>query len=940
MINNARAPDVYTRPGQNEIFDIKADKTDTYTKTVTDTLLDVKADKTELIDSYSKTEDDALLILKENVADIVDSYSKTENGALLLLKSDKLDTYSKTETDTLLDAKANVADIVESYFKPEDDALLLVKADKSDTYTKTETYAFLPLKADKTELIDSYSKTEDDALLLLKANVADLTNYVDLVSAQTIIGQKQFGVISVSNISKLSKNDASILLAGGEDMLVSSLVTQPKLQEVRDIATGKSNAYVFSTQPELNDWLAVQDNLAKLVIGDNLFIVDKEVTDYWWDGTDLKVLETELPDMSNVISNLRTATGGGNAITDISINGNILTPAKNKNFVDTDYDQSISGQKTLNTTIHSIGIMFQTYDNSSVVCAGGGVRQIADIQSALYTISEDDTLLLLKADKSTTYTKTENDVLQLLKADKTQLIDSYTRGETNNLLNNKEDTGVSYTKGEDDALQLLKPNKSTTYTKTEDDAVLLLKADKTQLIDSYTKGETNNLLNNKADNGVSYSKSEDDALLLLKTDKTQLIDSCTKGETNNLLDNKANQSTTCIKIETDQLISQVDVGDVDLTDYYNKIETDELLGENADTTELSNYMTLSTSQTINTNKTFNNACRFVSSIDGMSTVTGSSFIKSGADNVVVLPGAGGTKSISEFTITIRDLNYVKKDGDVQDIQGIQRKTTLDQPYPEPLDDDYVTLGAVESEFVSSIYSGSIRGNLTATQFINSGGTDQQVLLINGTTKPLSEFASGSVDDSNYVKKTGQELQIIHGVLRRDDDELSISEFDEDYLTGAEIYSAFISRYDNQTIYGTKTFNLNVNAAGFAKTGKDDTSVLLAGGGDRLLSSFGGIEDLTSSAFSGMNGAVIQYKLIRIGNLYIFSLLANGGNYNMGTFNPDYLVQDDVAVITYIPFPYNTIDNGGYVSISLSTGLITCKSTTNTYIQCASATWVK
>ncbi|KAA6333970.1 MAG: hypothetical protein EZS28_053109, partial [Streblomastix strix] len=230
--------------------------------------------------------------------------------------------------------------------------------------------------------------------------------------------------------------------------------------------------------------------------------------------------------------------------------------------------------------------------------------------------------------------------------------------------------------------------------------------DKTQLIDAYTKGETNNLFNNNADSGDSYTKGEDYALLLLK----------------------ANQSTTYTKTETDQLISQIEVGDVDL----------------------SGYMTLGTAQTITANKTFNNACRFVSSIDGMSSVTGSSSIKSGSDNTVVLLGAGGTK-------------------------------------------------------------------------------------------PISEFASGSVDDSNYVKITGQELQIIHGVLRRDNDELSMSEYDEDYLTRADIYNAFVSRYDNQTIYGTKTFNSNVNTSEFAKTGKDDTFVLLASGGDALLSSSGGLE---------------------------------------------------------------------------------------------------
>ncbi|KAA6380634.1 MAG: hypothetical protein EZS28_023838, partial [Streblomastix strix] len=108
--------------------------------------------------------------------------------------------------------------------------------------------------------------------------------------------------------------------------------------------------------------------------------------------------------------------------------------------------------------------MVQTYDNSSVICAGGGVRSFADIQSASYSKSQDDALLSLIADK-------------------TQLIDSYTKSETNNLLNNKADNGVSYIKSEIYA-------RDEVNTKDEDDILLLLKADKTQLIDAYSKSET------------------------------------------------------------------------------------------------------------------------------------------------------------------------------------------------------------------------------------------------------------------------------------------------------------------------------------------------------------------------------------------------------------------------------------------------------------------
>ncbi|KAA6369290.1 MAG: hypothetical protein EZS28_035183, partial [Streblomastix strix] len=410
-----------------------------------------------------------------------------------------------------------------------------------------------------------------------------------------------------------------------------------------------------------------------------------------------------------------------------------------------------------------------------------------------YTKTQDDALLLLKADKTQlidAYSKTEADALLDDKLNVSDQIDAYTKTQDDALLLLKADKTqliVAYTKGEDDALLLLKADKTQlidAYTKGEDDALQLLKADKTQLIDAYTKGETNNLLNNKADSevsytkgeadnllnykansGVSHTKGEDDALLLLKADKTQLIDAYTKGEDDALLLLKANQTTTYTKTETDYLISQIEVGDVDL----------------------SGYMTLDTSQTITANKTFNNACRFVSSIDEMATITGTSFVKSGADDTVVLLGAGGTK-------------------------------------------------------------------------------------------PLSEFASGSVDDSNYVKKTGQELQIIHGVLRRNDDELSMSEYNEEYLTKGEICNAFVSRYDNQTIYGTKTFNSKVNAAGFAKTGKDYTSVLLAGGGDRLLSDFssGGasVEDLTSQVAINVTATGFNYSslaFVKIGNLYLFQM---------------------------------------------------------------------
>ncbi|KAA6375681.1 MAG: hypothetical protein EZS28_028791 [Streblomastix strix] len=330
--------DAYSKTEDDELLALKlniSDQIDVYTKQEDDKLLALKLNISDQIDAYNKTEADALLDDKLNISDQIDAYTKQEDDALLLLKADKselIDAYSKTEADALLDDKLNITDQFDAYSKQEDDALLLLKADKSeliDAYNKSEVDALLDDKLNISDQIDAYTKQEHDALLLLKADKSELADYVDLASTQTIIGQKQFGIINASSISKQNKNDASILLAGGGDMLVSSLVSQPQLQEMRDIASGKSKGYVFATTDEMNTWMDDQENVAKLAIGDNLYIVDKQVMDYWWDGSNLRALETELPDMSNIMTIFRTATGGGNAITDLSFEGNTLIPTKN-----------------------------------------------------------------------------------------------------------------------------------------------------------------------------------------------------------------------------------------------------------------------------------------------------------------------------------------------------------------------------------------------------------------------------------------------------------------------------------------------------------------------------------------------------------------------------------------------------------------------------------
>ncbi|KAA6382367.1 MAG: hypothetical protein EZS28_022107 [Streblomastix strix] len=889
-----------------------------FNKNETDALLDEKVNEAVLDDYYTKVETYAK----------IEVYNQTEVEAFLEEKADIGNSYSKSEDDALLLAKADKTQLIDAYIKTEDDALLLAKADKTTTYTKTEDDALLLLKADKTQLIDSFTKTQDDALLALKLNIIDqidayseaqndallllkadrteLDKFINLQSAQTISGAKQFGVISATAISKLSKNDASILLAGGGDMLISSLFNQPQLQKVRDIATGRSRGYIFDTLDEMNNSMAIPDNVANLVIGDNLYIVDSQVTDQWWDGTQLRELETKQPDLTNVVTTLGTATGNGNAITDLSITGNIITPAKNITFVNTDYDQNISGSKLFTSTIHSYGINYQGYDNSSVFLAGGGVRSIADIQSNSYSKSEDDPLLLAKADKTQlidSYSKSEADALLLLKVDKTQIIDAYI-------------------KTQDDTLLLAKADKTTTYTKIETYTKLDVKAEKTQIIDAYTK-------------------AQDDALLLLKADKTQIIDSYTKAQDDALLLLKADKSTT-----------------------YDKTKIDEMIGNKFDNQTLVKLVNTTEDQIVNGNKIFT------------SNVNATGFAKTGKDNTsIVLAGGGdillsslqaGDVDLSNYynksETYVRDEVYTKTQDDALLLLKVD-KTQLIDSYTKAQDDALLLAKADktttytknetnnlldEKEDAGALYSREKiddmmsfkvettdlanyvtlgMSTVTETSFIKSGADDSVVLLGAGGTKPISEFVSGAPDLSNYYTKTQTYSKPETDNLF--DDKMDSSELDN-----------LVNKIQDQTVGGYKTFALNITAAGFAKTGKDDTSVLLAGGGYRLLSSFVGIEDLTSSAFSNMNSRVTSYCLIRIGNPYIFSLLAIGGSYNSGTFDIQYLVQNGTSTYTLFSFPNSTTERPAFVEISHTNGNIAVKSSNSTFIQCASATWVK
>ncbi|KAA6391292.1 MAG: hypothetical protein EZS28_013184 [Streblomastix strix] len=353
--------DTYSKTVNDALLLLTADKSqiiDANNKTEVNALPDEKLNTSDQIDAYTKEEDDALLLLNADKTELIDAYIKQEDDALLLLQVDKselIDAYSKTKIDELFALILNIYDYIDEYSKTKADALLFYKlniTDQIDVYKNTKVDAIFNKKLNISDQIDAYSEISDDALLIFNADKTELDNYVDLTS----ILRQQVKNIQEQLVFSVYRNRIKLKL---QFFLQVVEICQSDhqyhnhfLYKERDIVSGKSKRYVFATTDEMNTWMEDQGNVAKLAIGDNLYIVDKQVKDYQWDGTGFRVLETELPNMSIVITILGTATGGCNAITDLSIIGNTFLLAKNSSFLTTNYDETISGQKTFSTTIH------------------------------------------------------------------------------------------------------------------------------------------------------------------------------------------------------------------------------------------------------------------------------------------------------------------------------------------------------------------------------------------------------------------------------------------------------------------------------------------------------------------------------------------------------------------------------------------------------------
>ena len=118
-----------------------------------------------------------------------------------------------------------------------------------------------------------------------------------------MIGIKENGVMKIVSgyVGKTDVTEQDILNAiithNNSDTAHADM--RSDIATAESIARGRNQARVFATTAMMNDWLDNTDNQALLNVGDNLFIVEREEPDWWWDGAQPQMLETEKVDLTD-----------------------------------------------------------------------------------------------------------------------------------------------------------------------------------------------------------------------------------------------------------------------------------------------------------------------------------------------------------------------------------------------------------------------------------------------------------------------------------------------------------------------------------------------------------------------------------------------------------------------------------------------------------------
>ena len=121
---------------------------------------------------------------------------------------------------------------------------------------------------------------------------AEAGSQLSLTQAQTAEATAEQHALEALN-NKLNGIEAHDTNIASHPSIISDI------RNVEAIARGRATAYVFNTKADMDAWLLMPENTDLLVVGDNLYIRDTGVKDYWWDGESAQELEAEAPDLTD-----------------------------------------------------------------------------------------------------------------------------------------------------------------------------------------------------------------------------------------------------------------------------------------------------------------------------------------------------------------------------------------------------------------------------------------------------------------------------------------------------------------------------------------------------------------------------------------------------------------------------------------------------------------
>lgn len=253
----------------------------------------------------------------------LDKLVKVENDtARFALTTDDVQT-----GDTVL-----VADTERMYLVVDD-----TKLDNDDGYTgysATTTWETIEGKPENLGEVVHLTQAEYDTLP--DSKLTDGVVYM-ITDAE---GGSSSGGSNIEVIDNLTTEDATKALSANQGKVLND-----KVDEATNIAKGKNRAHVFSTTEAMQTWLSDENNKGLYNVGDNLYIVDVDVPDWWISAVldtadastgyyyniaqletqkvDLTSIETELANLNAAVSvKQATITGGATSITSSNLTAN------------------------------------------------------------------------------------------------------------------------------------------------------------------------------------------------------------------------------------------------------------------------------------------------------------------------------------------------------------------------------------------------------------------------------------------------------------------------------------------------------------------------------------------------------------------------------------------------------------------------------------------